>query len=952
MAPKIRRKASPDLPSLFPTHDGSYGINTFINIESEAKKGNKQNNGIAKEQSDDNDWVDSMKSKVARNYGMSSNLRKAITESHEQVEKEHRDQESTSQNASHVSNENISGFSESSESSEIVTTPSSSETSEFSRPPPKADGLGKDLKTSDGTNTKLTPHIPHYNPTNPPFSEEYHDQSQLPHTRSEVPSYNPYAPSGVNRLTSPPSENIPFYGIPHGKGSMQPISPMGPDSPKSFDDESRLYADAILQTPIQTTNLFDTSTNTNRGLGLVQKDQPSGWFDFRKVFRAGAQLTTPPDSGKEIQRGEKDQPSGWFDLTKVFRAGAQLTTPPDSGKEIHREGQITTGQSVTEPKKVAGQSIPAPTFTNEQSAPLSTQDIRQPPEPPKMLRGPKVPNPKKIFEAVTSKQGSRYRGQQPNKKPLPRNTSVSERISSVDPIDQDNEDAWTRPSSDLVITSIVMFSVLAFAAWTAISAALSAIPGDINGIDTDISRVNYGLPTFGIGTMWGKISSLLPELPDLDNVSHDKLREKPTSPKPSNNADIDYENLIAKLKDVMPDWVWVQRYENGKIEIPEDFWHALKEMNKGDSISDLSDDLWGAIKSRLHADDFIGKKISQAWESWLKQNNHALEKASTGATLTKDEFMKLFKQEAASSQREIKEELAVLQDRVKKLTQRVSSMQDEAGAGSTVSADEIKEAVDAMVLKAVTNAKLDAIAQGRIKGHANDVLANQVNLFALGAGAVIDPALTSLAWKAPRAPMDSNKRLSRDGQQVQPPMAALSPWTQEGECYCAAPDRRGYGQGTNNISVILSRNIIPQHLVVEHILPGATLNPGAMPREIEAWAYIEEINLRNELRAFSETRFPDTPREQILNDGFVKIGHFTYENRNSGDGVQVFKMSDELSRMQAVTNHMVVRAINNYGADHTCFYRIKMYGGLIKRPDDPQRDGRPRRPWSWSWPWS
>ena len=254
--------------------------------------------------------------------------------------------------------------------------------------------------------------------------------------------------------------------------------------------------------------------------------------------------------------------------------------------------------------------------------------------------------------------------------------------------------------------------------------------------------------------------------------------------------------------------------------------------------------------------------------------------------------------------------------------------------------------METLVAKAISTAKLDAVAKGFIKGHVNDVLANQVNFFGIGAGVAIDPDVSSTAWKPPSNHYLSKKWLEKDGYKPQPPLAALHPWTEEGECFCAGPDRRGFGVGTNNLSMITSRDIIPQHLVIEHILPGATLDPGAMPREVEIWVYIEEITLRNAVQAFSERQFPSTPAEEVLNDGFVKIGHFTYENKISGDGVQVFKISDEIATLGALTNRVVVRAINNYGADHTCLYRLSLYGDIVERLDDPPK-GEPTQKTGW-----
>ncbi|KAI1819155.1 hypothetical protein F4861DRAFT_166803 [Xylaria intraflava] len=918
MAPKMKRKgaeSSLDLPSLFPTHDGSYGINTLINIDAEAKKGHKPNDGIAEEQSDDRKWVKSMKSRVAKKYGMNSNLRKAIIESHEQVEKEHRDQIPISPNAAHISNENAPIHSEPSEPTESSEP---SESSKSSAPPPKS---GKASEFLHGFNTEPVLYVPKYNPNNPPFSEEYHDQPQPPHTQVEIPSYTPYAPIGQNQTAARSSEYVPFYGMPNGKGSMEPISPMRPDTPRSFNDESRLFADAILQTPSQNIDILDIPLTSPQGLSPPLQSQQKNRFGSTGV------------SGADRQHMAQSAPSMQPNTQR------QATT-----------GQAATGQFATERPTTAqpttGQPHPMPTLTSRQPTTHNFSNAPQPLEPSRISGGPKVPKAKKILEVGTPKQGLKSRAQQSSNKPPSGIANTSKRNPLLNRSDEDTQHGWISPSSDFIVTSLVMFSALVLALW----ATLSAIPSDFSDINITPPRASFGLSNFSIGTMWEKMSNLLPEAPNWGNIRHDSLYNIPGAPGFSDRSNVDYEKLITDLKNLVPDTVWVQKDQNGKVKISEDFWHALKEMNKVDSILDpgnssISDDLWNDIKSRIRTEilqvgteggmpDFVDKKISQSWESWLRQNNQSLGKASTGAILTKDEFMKLFQQEAASHEREIRKELKEVQGQIKAQTKRLSKLQDEYRANHSMSADEINDAIDATISKLITNAKLDAITKGHIRGLANDVLADQWNIIGNGAGGTIDSNFTSKPRTIPKEPIGSNNYLDRSSRTALPPAIALSPWTEEGECFCAGPDRNGYGQGTNNISVLTSRNFIPQHLVVEHILPGATIDPGAMPREIEVWAYIEAINLRNELKAFSAMQFPDTPREQVLNDGFVKIGHFTYEKRQSGDGVQVFKISDELARMRAITNHIVIRAINNYGADHTCFYYLRMYGEVVERSDD------------------
>ncbi len=883
MPPKTKKKGgepSPNLPSLFPTHDGSYGINTLINTDADPKKGQKSNAGIAKEQSDDNKWAKAMKAKLSMKYNMNSNLKKAIDESHKQVEKE--DSNSPSRSGPPSSSRSVPG-----------------------KPP--------ELLDDTGFIPELTPHIPNYNPNSLPFSEEYDDRPQPPYKRAELPSADPYAHFGGDQPISPPSEDVPFYGMPQGEGSKEPISPTRPDSSRSFYYESGLFANATLQTPGQATSHFGTSPAVSQGLGSF-----------------GA----PPAVPQGLGLPGKNQTAGQFKFTGRFNAG--LPTPGQSNSS-------TSGQP-----PLGGQLV-----SNSQSESSQSSSGEQPPSSfqPHPQGQPTPGQPPNVPKAPTIKTSTKRQGQ-PSNNPQTGNTSATRLKSARIGRAAKRQQGRIWPLASRIIPPMIWFSTLVLAIWL----ALSLIPVEFNESEAGVTPSSIGRPYFSFGTIWKTISGLLPEIPEIGGTPHGNPYSSHDNPGSSDSGEINPKELIEDLKKWMPESIWVQGEKNGKIKIPEDFWHALKELIKqDDSIlslknSDISEDHWRAIKARVQTAGFdagestnsieglVERKMSQSWDTWLGQNDQALKKAVTGLALTKDEFMELYQQEIVSYQREIRQELTELQKRISSITQQMSRLPDEITSNASIAKVEITRILDSLVAQAISNAQLDAIAQGFIKGHANDVLANQVNFFGIGAGAAIDPDFTSRAWDIPKDHFMSKKYMDRDGSKVQPPTAALSPWSQEGECFCAGPDRKGYGKGTNNITVLASRDIIPQHLVVEHILPVATLDPGAMPKEIEVWVYIEEVTLRNHVQAFSERQFPGSPKEVVLSDGFVKVGHFTYENKSSGDGVQVFKISDELARMSAITNHIVIRAINNYGADHTCFYRLRVYGKIIERPDHPPVD--------------
>ncbi|KAI0888780.1 uncharacterized protein GGS22DRAFT_152337 [Annulohypoxylon maeteangense] len=304
--------------------------------------------------------------------------------------------------------------------------------------------------------------------------------------------------------------------------------------------------------------------------------------------------------------------------------------------------------------------------------------------------------------------------------------------------------------------------------------------------------------------------------------------------------------------------------------------------------------------------------------------------------------MVLFKKEMQSYAQDISNSLTSVNEQIQQLREDIVKLKKAAHESPNITKGEIKKICDAAIQKAILEIKLKVILDGQVRGYANDLFANQVNFFGIGSGAVIDPTYSSKPWQIPKCYYKprSKQWYQRDGWTTQPVLQALSPWSEEGECFCAGPKTWGLREETVSVQVMLSREVIPQNLVVEHILPGSTLDPGAMPKHIEMWAAIEEMTLRDEVRVFSETNFPPTGPEKTLNEAYVKIGHFKYEDKNTGDGIQIFKLSDELSQMRAHTSSVVVRAISNYGADHTCFYRLRLYGEVVETEPWKEWGGR------------
>ncbi|MCJ1485162.1 hypothetical protein MMC06_005335 [Schaereria dolodes] len=213
---------------------------------------------------------------------------------------------------------------------------------------------------------------------------------------------------------------------------------------------------------------------------------------------------------------------------------------------------------------------------------------------------------------------------------------------------------------------------------------------------------------------------------------------------------------------------------------------------------------------------------------------------------------------------------------------------------------------------------------------------NRVNYFSTGLGAVVDPHLTSPTKMVKRS-VKSRLIASWNSitlRQSRPPVEALGPWDDIGDCWCAPPSG---GPGKSQLSVILPREMVPSHLVVEHIHRDATLDIGAAPQEIEFYVQILDDDTREAVaksalsRLFSNEwkqsrdKQPD-PGERQLDKTWVRIGEWIYDIKGENN-VQTFEIPVAINDFDAAIRKVVVRVTSNWGnQDYVCLYRLKLYG--------------------------
>ncbi|KPM35453.1 hypothetical protein AK830_g11124 [Neonectria ditissima] len=448
---------------------------------------------------------------------------------------------------------------------------------------------------------------------------------------------------------------------------------------------------------------------------------------------------------------------------------------------------------------------------------------------------------------------------------------------------------------------------------------------------------------------------------------------------------------LQKLEMMVPKIVRME-LKNGKVVPTQEFWHALRDLIRGDGgfltmekkdggYEFTSEEQWQSIRARLDRDptwasklnatvagmeNRFDAKMSGAWDAWVKNNEDkiaeligpALDKIQSAGSghefdqrlrqIVKDqlrggdlqdvivsraEFLRHLQNEWATHRAEMRAEMQALQPQLEALREEMRAATRNQPQG--ISKGEVAALVKSLVLKAVGDLNLEAMAKGKIHLHWAAELKNQVNYFGIGAGAVVDVDRSSLTYdpmkKGTVAPEDYARGIR--GVVPLPPIAALDSWEDEGDCWCAARsvNHRGNPHGAT-LSVLLGHRVVPRHVVVEHVLPGATNDPDARPRHVEVYAHFEDPGLRERVRDFAATHLPDPAHDRDFQphdygSAFVKIAQFVYEGAELHDGVHVHRLHSDLVALGAATDQVIVRATSNYGAaTHTCFYRVRLFG--------------------------
>ena len=251
----------------------------------------------------------------------------------------------------------------------------------------------------------------------------------------------------------------------------------------------------------------------------------------------------------------------------------------------------------------------------------------------------------------------------------------------------------------------------------------------------------------------------------------------------------------------------------------------------------------------------------------------------------------------------------------------------------------------------------------------------EFNYLSAMSGARIDPSLTSSTLKGTEGWIKKIYSSVWTPQEPNKPIAALMPWDDAEDAWCAAPAKPDKLEPDNNdgthtraqLAVVMKHSMYPTSFTIEHVPQTGTVDIATAPRWVELWIHVPDLALRDRLtehintvigtrrlpeydadgnqkpdpsaflgrdiRPTADVAMAEQRKHNLGNDhtppsDFVRVGKFHY-NIEERRFIQIFELPVDLVGW-VQTNKVLIRVTQNYGREWTCFYRVRLQGQLAE----------------------
>lgn len=417
---------------------------------------------------------------------------------------------------------------------------------------------------------------------------------------------------------------------------------------------------------------------------------------------------------------------------------------------------------------------------------------------------------------------------------------------------------------------------------------------------------------FNVPDIPGKISGLWSfGKSDDPYKAYNKMLEEMEKNKYSDKSKADLENIL-------PDNIVVKKDQNGVLEIPIDIWGAIKDKTSTREAHEVWDKF---VKDNA-------KKVDNLKDSGFKEQYPEYSKQNVA--VSSKEAMELIQQSVKDKQEHLRPELENLKAKYEAEKREATKLRE--AEGQFMKREDMNTAMIDYFQAMLSSGQWQALANANLKGNINYGL-TRVNHWSRGTGATVDGTVTSPNYVFPFMkkawPTKQFRRFIGNKLPVpNPPAAALEKWDEHGDCWCSpADDNEGYGP---TLGVISARQFYPDEVVIEHITPSASIEPGSTPKNMELLAYIEDFDTYDAVLKLSENLFNDGMEVEPKHEfHYIKVASWTYDQA-AGETVQAFPVQLDLKQFDAPINRLVVRAKDNWGKeDYTCLYRVRVHGDIV-----------------------